>query len=170
MLTFRCLKPRHPDDTLQRVQIGLLPRLRSLSFDISCSDHDDWISATRIFTFLHSSHSGSLTHLSIDMFVYLASDPRHYFVHADLGWSLLDAAIAGPSFPSLESVEIRLISPGLALSNGPDPGVLDEARWDIVVRDLSPLAMASFPRTAQLTRGAPIVEMKLLMLDHGSEG
>lgn len=167
MLKFRSLKPRHPGNTLQNVQIGLLTHLCTLSFHISCSDYDDWIAATRTFSFLRSSHSGSLIHLSIDLLVYLTKSPHDYFIHNNLGWGLLDEAIASPSYPSLESVKIRLISPGLVLTNVSDAGVLDEDRWDIAVRDLSPVAMASFPRTALRMCGAPTMELtvKLLLLD-----
>jgi hypothetical protein len=101
------------------------------------------------------------------LLVYLTKSPHDYFIHNNLGWGLLDEAIASPSYPSLESVKIRLISPGLVLTNVSDAGVLDEDRWDIAVRDLSPVAMASFPRTALRMCGAPTMELtvKLLLLD-----
>jgi hypothetical protein len=86
-----------------------------------------------------------------------------YFVDAESGWDILDAAIASPSFPSLGSVSIRLISPGL--TNGPEIGVVDENRGDLEVRDISHLAMASFPRTAARGCGAPTIGVKLLMPD-----
>jgi hypothetical protein len=97
------------------------------------------------------------------MLVYLTSATLRR-CHADLGWDILDAAVAGPQFPSLESVKIRLIFP--TLTNGPDTEVVDEARWDVAARDLSPIAMVSFPLTAQRMREAPTMELKFLMLDH----
>ncbi|KIM43819.1 hypothetical protein M413DRAFT_389085 [Hebeloma cylindrosporum] len=158
------LRPKLTDDTLQCIQIGRLACLHSLSFHISCSPHDGWIDATRIFSFLRSSHSNSLNHISIDILVYMASANPNYFFHAETGWDALDAAIASSSFPSLESVNIRLISPGLM--TGPDLGVVDENR-ELEVRDISHLSMASFLRTAE--RGCegptPMIGVKLLMPD-----
>jgi len=84
-----------------------------------------------------------------------------YFIYAESGWDALDAAIASPSFPSLESVKIRLISPGLM--TGLDIGVVDENRGNLDVRDISHLAMASFPRTAERGCGAPTIVVELLM-------
>lgn len=86
-----------------------------------------------------------------------------YFVYAESGWDTLDAAIASPGFPSLESVNIRLISPGLM--NGPEIEVVDENRGDLYVRDISHLAMARFLRVAARGCGAPTIGVKLLMPD-----
>jgi hypothetical protein len=93
----------------------------------------------------------------------MASANPSYFVHAESGWDTLDAAIASPGFPSLESVNIRLISPGLM--NGPEIGVVDENRGDLYVRDISHLAMTRFPRVAARGCGAPTIGVKLLMPD-----
>ena len=160
---FRSLKPKLTNDTLQCIRIGLLPCLRSLSFHISCSAHNGWVDAMRIFSFLRSSHSNSLTLLSIDILVYMTSENPSYFVYVYSGWTILDTAIANPKFPLLKSVNIRLISPGL--TNGPELGVVDENRGDLEVRDISHLVMARFPRTAARGCGAPTIGVKLLMPD-----
>jgi len=92
----------------------------------------------------------------------ISANPN-YFIYAESGWDTLDAAIASPSFPSLESVKIRLISPGLMTEL--DIGVVDENRGNLEVRDISYLAMASFPRTAARGCGAPTIVVELLMPD-----
>ena len=117
----------------------------------------------RIFSFLLSSHSNSLTHLSIDILVYMTTTNPNNFAYHKRGWDTLDAAIGSPRFPSLESVKIRLISPGLA--DGPEIGVVDENRGDLEVRDISNVAMASFPRVAARGCGAPTIGVKILMPD-----